>query len=73
LEFHNKLKKVKTDISKSADSMAEEPTVSFSHLAAYFSRDEGVDNNQIPAHGSPSYLEESLHETGVLLRDFLKC
>ncbi len=67
------MNKLKTDISKSADSMVDEPTVSFSHLAAYFSRDESVDNNQIPAHGFPSYLEESLHETGTLLRDFLKC
>jgi hypothetical protein len=68
-----KLKKVKTYICKSADSIAEEPLVSFSHLASCFSFHETIDDNQSPTRGFPSSQEESLYATGILLKEFLKC
>ena len=65
--------KAMSNIQKPADKMTEEPTVSFSHLASCFSSNETGEGNQIPAHGFPSSKEESLYETGILLKDFLKC
>ena len=61
------------NIQKPADKIAEGPTVSFSHLASCFSLAQTDDGNQSPAHGFPSSREESLYETGFLLKDFLKC
>jgi hypothetical protein len=60
-------------LQKPSDSMEEEPTVSFSHLASCFSLTESDEGNQIPTHGFPSSREESLYQTGILLKDFLKC
>ena len=62
-----------TKFQKPSDSMAEEPLVSFSHLASCYSSHETADENQSPTHGFPSSLEESLYETGILLKEFLKC
>jgi hypothetical protein len=67
------LKKVKADICKLADSMTEEPTVSFSHLAACFTEVETGDGNQSIEPGFPYSREERLYETGILLKEFLKC
>jgi len=69
----HKLKKVKADICKSADLMAEEPSVSFSHLEACFSDVGKGDDNQSLDHGFPYSREERLYETGILLKEFLKC
>jgi hypothetical protein len=60
-------------LQKPSDSMEEEPTVSFSHLASCFSLTETDEDNSSPAYGFPSSREESLYETGILLKDFLKC
>jgi hypothetical protein len=68
--------KMKTSITKfqlSPDSMVEETLISFSHLASCFSSDETDDENQSPTHGFPSSREERLYETGILLKEFLKC
>jgi hypothetical protein len=62
-----------TKFQKPSDSMAEEPLVSFSHLASCYSSHETADENQSPTHGFPSSGEESLYETGILLKEFLKC
>jgi hypothetical protein len=62
-----------TKFQKPFDSMAEEPFVSFSHLASCYSSHETADENQSPIHGFPSSREESLYETGILLKEFLKC
>jgi hypothetical protein len=62
-----------TKFQKPSDSMAEEPLVSFSHLASCYSSHETADENQSPTHGFPSSREESLYETGILLKEFLKC
>jgi hypothetical protein len=62
-----------TKFQKQSDSMTEEPLVSFSHLASCYSYHETADENQSPTHGFPSSLEESLYETGILLKEFLKC
>jgi len=62
-----------TKFQKQSDSMKEEPFVSFSHLAACYSYHEIADENQSHTHGFPSSLEESLYETGILLKEFLKC
>ena len=67
------MKKVKADICKPADSMAEEPTVSFSHLEACFTELETGDGNQSLDLGFPYSREERLYETGILLKEFLKC
>jgi hypothetical protein len=53
--------------------MAEEPTVSFSHLAACFTEVETGDDNQSFGQGFPYSREERLYETGILLKEFLKC
>jgi hypothetical protein len=34
---------------------------------------ETDEDNSSPAYGFPSSREESLYETGILLKDFLKC
>jgi hypothetical protein len=67
------LKKVKVDICKSDDLITEEPTVSFSHLAACFTEVETVGDNQSLDQGFPYSREERLYETGILLKEFLKC
>lgn len=68
-----KLQKVKTDICKPAGSVAEEPIVSFSHLEACFTEAKKVDVNQSYDQGFPYSREERLYETGILLKEFLKC
>jgi len=68
-----KLKKVKADICKSADLMVEEPSVSFSHLEACFCDVGKDDDNQRLDYGFPYSREDRLYETGILLREFLKC
>ena len=67
------MKKVKDYICKSADSTTEEPTISFSHLAACFTEVETSDDNQSLDQGFPYSREERLYETGILLKEFLKC
>ena len=67
------MKKVKDDIYKSADLMAEEPSISFAHLEACFSEVETSDGNQSLDRGFPYSREERLYETGILLKEFLKC
>lgn len=62
-----------TELQKSSDLMAEEPVISFSHLASCFSSHETANDNSSPAYGFPSSREESLYATGILLKDFLKC
>jgi hypothetical protein len=60
-------------IQKPADVMAEEPFVSFSHLASCFSSNENSDDNQNHTHGFPSSREEILYETGILIKLFMRC
>ena len=60
-------------IENPTDVMAEEPFVSFSHLASYFSSDEDSDDNQSPAHGFPSSREEALYETGIFIKFVMRC
>jgi hypothetical protein len=67
------MKTLIAEFKKPPDLISEEPTVSFSHLASCFSESDTGDDNAIPAHGFPASREESLYETGILLRDFLKC
>jgi len=62
-----------TKFQKPANSMTEEPIVSFSHLASYYSWHETADEDQSYTHGFPSSMEERLYETGILLKEFLKC
>ena len=67
------MKKVKADISKSADSIADEPMASFSHLVACFAEVETGDDNQSLDQGFPYPREDRIYETGYLLTEFLKC
>jgi hypothetical protein len=60
-------------IKKPADVTAEEPFVSFSHLASCFSSNENDDDNQNPAHGFPLSREEILYETGIFIKLFMRC
>jgi hypothetical protein len=62
-----------TKIHTTADSIEEDPFISFSHLASCFSEHETVDDNPNPSHGFPSPREENLYETGILVKMFLKC
>jgi hypothetical protein len=62
-----------SNIQKPADKMTEEPLISFSHLTSCFFLAETGDDNSGSTHGFPSSREESLYETGILLKEFLKC
>jgi hypothetical protein len=58
---------------KPDEGMADEPFISFSHLASCFSSGEETDDNQTPAHGFPSSREETLYEVGIFIKLFMRC
>lgn len=67
------MKRVKDNIGKTDDLMAEEAAISFAHLTVCFTEEETVDGNQCLHQGFPYSHEERLYETGILLKEFLKC
>lgn len=60
-------------IQKPNDATAEEPFVTFSHLASCFASNETADDTLYLSHGFPSPREENLYETGYISKTFLKC
>jgi hypothetical protein len=67
------MKVATSKISRAGDVLTESPTISFSHLASCFSGVESSDDDSNTAYGFPDYREERLYETGILLKEFLKC